>query len=165
MPQKNALSILILLLVLSSCGARKKASQASESSSNPEKTIEDQIVATAISYNGTAYRFGGTTTKGMDCSGLVYTSFLAHGKSLPRVSYQMAREGKKIKLQDVQKGDLLFFKTNKRGRNRINHVGLVVSEAGEPVQFIHATTSRGVLISKLAEPYWNKAFVEVRTIL
>lgn len=127
------------------------------------KTKANEIIQTAISYNGTRYRYGGTTRKGMDCSGLVYASFKAHDIALQRASYMMAGQGTKIKLKNVKKGDLLFFKTSRR--NRINHVGLVVEIKDEDIRFIHSTTSRGVLISSLREGYWNHAFTEARRIL
>ena len=82
----------------------------------------------------------------------------------PRTSYQMALEGQKIGVGNVEKGDLLFFKTSKTGK-RINHVGLVVDVDGRDIKFIHATTSRGVLVSSLREGYWNSAFVKAMRIL
>ena len=117
-----------------------------------------------MEYNGTPYRYGGTTKRGMDCSGLVYVSFNENGIPLQRISSQMAKQGKKIKLRQVEKGDLLFFTTSKNKR-RINHVGLVVSTRGGDIQFIHSTTSRGVLVSSLSEGYWNYAFNHARRIL
>lgn len=122
-----------------------------------------KIIETAISYNGTKYKYGGTTRKGMDCSGLVYTSFQEHDIALQRASYMMATQGEKIKLKEVRKGDLLFFKTGRK--NRINHVGLVVDIKGQDIRFIHSTTSRGVLISSLKEGYWDHAFIEARRVL
>ncbi|WP_461532436.1 C40 family peptidase [Sinomicrobium sp.] len=128
-----------------------------------EKSAANPIIETALSYIGTRYKYGGTTKRGMDCSGLIYVSFLEHNIPLQRVSYRMATQGKKIKLKEVQKGDLLFFKTGRK--NRINHVGLVVDVKGKDIRFIHATTSRGVLISSLKEGYWDHAFSEARKIL
>lgn len=122
----------------------------------------DAIIETALSYTGTRYRMGGTTRQGMDCSGLIYTTFLNHDITLQRSSYLMAREGDDIKLDQVSVGDLLFFVTN-RGK-RINHVGLVV-QAGKEIKFIHSSTSRGVIISSLKEGYWSNAFVKAKRIL
>ncbi len=158
---------LLFVLILSACGGKKKTADTAPTNNNdphPVKfSLAEDIVETAKSYDGTPYKYAGTTRKGMDCSGLVYTAFKAHGKDLPRASYLMAEKGKEISLNDVRKGDLLFFKTSKR--NRISHVGLVVSEEGEPVRFIHATTSRGVLTSSLLENYWKNTFVGIKRIL
>lgn len=134
----------------------------SESTVNPEKA--DLVVNTAMGYTGVRYKYGGTTKKGMDCSGLLYVSFGDNDIPLPRVSYKMADEGKKIKLNKVSKGDLLFFKTSKKGK-RINHVGLVVTVDGRDIKFIHATSSRGVIVSSLQEGFWNYSFVKATRIL
>ncbi|MBP2832587.1 C40 family peptidase [Aquimarina sp. U1-2] len=120
------------------------------------------IVKYAKSFKGTRYKFGGTTKKGMDCSGLVYTSFKKENIILPRTSRTMATQGKSIAIKKVSVGDLLFFKTNKR-KNVISHVGLVVETKGA-IQFIHASTSKGVIVSSLDENYWSKAFVSARRV-
>ncbi|MBD0832494.1 C40 family peptidase [Aestuariibaculum sediminum] len=117
----------------------------------------------ALQFEGVRYKWGGTTKAGMDCSGLVFESFRAHDILLPRISRDMAKKGDKITIRKAQEGDLLFFKTGNR-RNTINHVGLVINTQKD-IQFIHATTRGGVIISKLSETYWNDAFVEARRIL
>ncbi len=124
----------------------------------------DVIINTALLFSGVRYKYGGTTRNGMDCSGLLYTSFLEHDISLPRASYEMANEGKTIRINEVTKGDLLFFKTSSRGKG-INHVGLVVAVEGDDIKFIHSTSSRGVIVSSLREGFWNYAFVKATRIL
>lgn len=124
----------------------------------------EAIISTAMAYSGTRYKYGGLTEKGMDCSGLVYVSLRENDILFPRISHEMAQEGERIEVSEVQKGDLLFFKTTKSGK-RINHVGLVVDVEGDDIKFIHATTSRGVLVSSLREGYWNYAFVKAMRIL
>ncbi|MFS4417541.1 C40 family peptidase [Maribacter sp. 2307ULW6-5] len=127
------------------------------------KKAED-IINTALTFSGVRYKFGGTTKKGMDCSGLLYVSFAKHDVPLPRTSFHMASKGQKIRLGNVAKGDLLFFKTTKRAK-RINHVGMVVDVDGKDIKFIHASTSRGVIVSSLREGYWNSAFVKATRVL
>ncbi len=122
------------------------------------------IIDVAQSFHGTPYKFGGTTTKGIDCSGLVYNSFKEEAIFLPRSSHEMAKKGSKVSLNDIEKGDLLFFKTNRRS-NSINHVGIVVDVYPGKILFIHSSTSQGVIISALDESYWNNAFVEARRII
>lgn len=166
------LLFLFLATLTISCGSSKKAatSRSTSKSTTVVKTSQktsskaNAIVKTAMKYKGTRYKFGGTTSKGMDCSGLTYTAFGAHKVTLPRVSYQQATKGKRIKLSTVQKGDLLFFQTNKN-RKRINHVGLVVSHKSGVIKFIHSTSSKGVLVSSLEERYWKNAFTEARRVL
>ncbi len=123
---------------------------------------KEAVIKTALSYNGTPYRYAGTTREGMDCSGLVYTAFKEHQVTLERSSHLMAVQGKEISVSEINRGDLVFFITN--GGSRINHVGLVVTVANSEISFIHATTSRGVLLSSLKEPYWNANFVKARRI-
>jgi cell wall-associated NlpC family hydrolase len=123
--------------------------------------MASDIVNYAKQFEGVKYKFGGTTKRGMDCSGLIYESFKAYNVLLPRISRDMANQGEKVKLDDVQTGDLLFFETSKK-RHVISHVGLVVTALPGNIEFIHSTTSQGVIISSLAERYWYFAFVEAR---
>jgi len=76
----------------------------------------------------------------------------------------MAKKGHKVQLKKVLKGDLLFFKTGNR-RNAVNHVGLVVDIKNNDIKFIHASSSKGVIISGLNESYWLKVFYEARRVL
>lgn len=119
------------------------------------KTI-DNILNEAQTYLGTPYRYGGTTRNGIDCSAFVLSVFgAAAGLSLPRVAASQSQEGERIEKENLQKGDLIFFS---HGR-RISHVGIVesVSEDGE-IKFIHAATSKGVMISSLNDSYWGPKF-------
>ncbi|MBV8326917.1 C40 family peptidase [Chryseobacterium sp.] len=119
------------------------------------KTI-DGILTEAETYLGTPYRYGGTTRNGIDCSAFVLSVFgAAAGLSLPRVAASQSQEGERVEKGDLQKGDLIFFS---HGR-RISHVGIVesVSEEGE-IKFIHAATSKGVMISSLNDSYWGPKF-------
>jgi len=184
---KKHIVCLVLLVLAASCGVAKKKTSYSETrkvhvdagetvsadlppetgsgETLPEAspTRADAVIETAMDYTGTRYKYGGTTRKGMDCSGLLYVSFLENDVSLPRSSHLMADQGKRIKRSQVQKGDLLFFKTQ-RGKKKINHVGLVVDVADDEIKFIHSTTSRGVIVSSLREGYWNYAFVKATRI-
>ena len=133
-------------------------------SSEPANQKVHKIVNTAKKFEGTRYKYGGTDKKGMDCSGLIYVSFLEEGISLPRTSRAMSLQGERLYLKEVSVGDLLFFETNKN-RKVINHVGLVVKVASEGIYFIHSSTSRGVIISSLSEPYWQNNFVMARRVI
>lgn len=179
------LPILTLALLLASCGSKKRTYSATRSpevttdsvavttdtgaAENDEPDIEEPrgkieaVIKTALTFAGVRYRYGGTTRKGMDCSGLLYTSFMEHNLPLPRTSKLMAQEGRKIGEGKIRKGDLLFFKTGRRN-NKINHVGMVVDVNGKEIRFIHSTTSRGVIVSSLDEGYWNYAFVKATRI-
>ncbi len=160
--KSNIRVVLVLLLsslfILTSCGSSKSSVK------NISDSKTERIINQAESFAGTRYKFGGTTRKGMDCSGLVYTAFQKENIVLPRVSRDMAKRGKPVKEKDIEKGDLLFFETNKN-RKRINHVGLVTRIDGNDIYFIHATTSKGVLTSNLNESYWSRAYKMARRVL
>lgn len=156
---KHFFAALSLLLLLTSCGSSKRTAVKEISTTKTERIIKQ-----AQAFSGTRYKFGGTTRKGMDCSGLIYVAFQKENIVLPRVSRDMAQRGKPIKNKDIDKGDLLFFRTSKSGK-RINHVGLVTKVDGDDIYFIHATTSKGVLTSNLNERYWNRAYVMARRVL
>lgn len=174
---KNLALILLLFFSLIGCksskgiDAKKSKSTVSETIENTESTrnpktdsLANLIIDYAKQFNGVKYKYGGTTKKGMDCSGLVTTAFKSRDISLPRTTEDLALEGHWIDLKDVQKGDLLFFATKKNNR-KVNHVGLVTEARFGFVEFIHASTSLGVIISNLAERYWYTTFVQARRIL
>tara|TARA_R110002049_G_scaffold38981_7_gene120480 strand:- start:1278 stop:1835 length:558 start_codon:yes stop_codon:yes gene_type:complete len=127
-------------------------------------TVSENIINYAKQFEGVRYKWGGTSKSGMDCSGLIFESFRAYDVLLPRISRDMAKRGKEISLKNVIKGDLLFFKTGNR-RNSINHVGLIIAIKNNNIEFIHATSSKGVTTSWLNETYWLKSFFEARRIL
>lgn len=143
---------------------KKKAKKKRKQTKKTPKSQSDYIIDYAKQFEGVRYKWGGTSKSGMDCSGLVYESYKSQDIILPRISRDMAKKGKKIKLKNVHKGDLLFFKTGNR-RNSINHVGLIVAIRNNDIEFIHSTSSKGVIISHLNETYWLKAFHEARQIL
>ncbi|TYB79201.1 C40 family peptidase [Bizionia myxarmorum] len=124
----------------------------------------ESIIDYAKTFDGVKYKYGGTTKKGMDCSGLIVTSFQKEAIQLPRSTSQLAVVGDWVDVKEVQKGDLLFFATSKNSRN-VNHVGIVTEARTGFVEFIHASTSRGVMTSELSERYWYFAFVQARRIL
>lgn len=124
----------------------------------------NKVVTIASLYEGIPYRAGGTNHGGMDCSGLVCTSFKEIGISLPRSSQGMSEIGEKISLKKVVKGDLLFFRIS-RLKGRINHVGLVTNVNNDEVFFIHSSTSKGVIISSMKESYWKKNFVKAKRVI
>lgn len=127
------------------------------------KSVSDKIINNAFSFEGTKYKYGGTTNKGMDCSGLIYTSFNLANITFPRTSFEQSKKGIRIAISKVKKGDLLFFKTSKK--NRISHVGMVVKVSPKNIEFIHTSSSKGVVVSSLNETYWSKAFAIAKRVL
>ncbi|MBO3115735.1 C40 family peptidase [Winogradskyella sp. DF17] len=168
---KRSLSLLLLILLVSSC----KSGKSYTAKKQPTRTIEvnnpkpasneaKAIVNYAMTFDGTRYKYGGTTKRGMDCSGLIYTSFKKHNIALPRTTSDLKSTGDWIDLKEVNVGDLVFFATKKNSR-KVNHVGIVTNVRTGNVEFIHASSSKGVMVSSIAEKYWYFAFVQARRIL
>lgn len=158
--RKFLLFISLISVLMSACSSSRN----STNYKNKKISIADKVVANAIPFKGTKYKFGGTTKKGMDCSGVVFVAYNKENIQLPRVSRDMAKKGKKISLKEARKGDLLFFRTNKSSR-KINHVGLIISVKNKQIKFIHSTSSKGVIISSLSQKYWKNAFVKATKVL
>ena len=108
-------------------------------------------------WEGTRYRLGGLSKKGVDCSGLVYLTYRdLFGVELPRSTADQVNRGKVIDQRSLQAGDLVFFRTGSTGR----HVGIYM----ENNRFLHASASGGVTISQMNDPYWRKHFWQARRI-
>jgi len=149
------LSVFVIstLLLLSSCGSHM---------SKRKKT--ELVIAKARTYTGTPYKWGGTTGKGMDCSGLLMNSFKAIDFTIPRTTAEQRKIGSRVGKNEIKEGDLLFFATSKKKR-KITHVGLVTEAHGKKITFIHASTSKGVTESSLDNSYWKKRFKQARRVL
>lgn len=163
---KKILLLTTLSFLMACCSSSRGATTSSQGQKNystEQPTMADKIIWTAVSYKGTPYRYGGITRRGMDCSGLVHTSFKARGIELPRSSRGISTKGKSVALRNVRRGDLLFFKTGRR--ERISHVGLVVSNKNGVIKFIHSTTSRGVIVSSMDERYWKRNYRKAKRVL
>jgi cell wall-associated NlpC family hydrolase len=114
------------------------------------------IIKTAEKYIGTPHCMGGTTRKCMDCSGLTYVSFAKNKIEIPRNSQEQARYGRIVfNPGDLKKGDLVFFTKSYSTSDYITHVGIYLGNG----KFIHASTSSGVVVTPLNNPWWNQRFV------
>lgn len=122
----------------------------------PEKT--KPIIDTARKLLGVPYRFGGETPAGFDCSGLVQYVFGKHGKRLPRMADEQFKVGSAVELKKLEPGDLVFFSTYEKG---VSHCGIYLGEQ----QFIHASSSRGVMVSRLDDVYWKPRYMGAKRIL
>ncbi len=124
--------------------------------------LVEQLINAASANLGARYRSGGSSPEGFDCSGLMFFTFSKFDIILPRSSNEMSNLGTVINLNEVRKGDLIFFKTN--GRKIINHVGMVVEILEDEIKFIHSATSKGVIISSTKETYYKRTFTQVNRI-
>jgi cell wall-associated NlpC family hydrolase len=116
------------------------------------------MVNTAKSLTGIKYVYGGTTTNGFDCSGYVNFVFNKHGVSTARTASGMYGSGSSVSKSNLETGDLVFFNTSGRG---VSHVGIYIGDGN----FSHASTSKGVMISKLNDPYyWGSRYVGAKRL-
>ncbi|WP_018676313.1 C40 family peptidase [Riemerella columbina] len=178
---KKFIGLFLIMMTLYSCGTSHSStsrSRAKSSSYQPKtsKTLSSRaynaslsrqvvrILKDAEKYIGTPYKYAGNTSSGFDCSGLVCKVFLENDKSLPRRSADQALEGVQVAVSQIRPGDLVFFATS--GGSKVSHVGIVydILPDGE-ITFIHASSSKGVMVSSLNQNYWNKAFLFARRVL
>lgn len=131
---------------------------------SPENMTKAEFLIAKASENlGARYRSGATGNGGFDCSGLMYATFKNIDMTLPRSSREMAATaGVRIAKEQAQKGDLIFFATRGRG---VSHVGMVTEVTEDDIKFIHSSTSSGVIISSVNEPYYARRFVQIKRVL
>ncbi|PHR70299.1 MAG: peptidase P60 [Lutibacter sp.] len=148
----NRISILLILssLFLVSCGSAKKTTRVI--------SVQDKLEIEYQKYKGIPYKYGGTTKRGFDCSGFVNTVYLnAFHIDLPRTTTLMSKEGEKVSKSKLKPGDLIFFKPSKK----YLHLGIYVGYG----QFIHSSTSKGIIKSRLDNIYWKDKYRFSRRIL
>ena len=120
---------------------------------NPNTNAKaDAIIATAKTCLGVPYVWGGESMSGFDCSGLVQYVYAKHGISLGRTVSRQYEAGTYVSKSKLQPGDLVFFQnTYKTG---LSHVGIYIGDG----EFIHSSSSNGVMISKLSNSYWSQHY-------
>jgi hypothetical protein len=112
-----------------------------------------ELITFAQTLIGTPYLWAGVTTKGFDCSGFTSYVFNNNNIQLPRRAADQYDKSEKVKEKNLNPGDLVFF-SNGSG---ISHVGIVMSNGGEPLRMIHASSSQGIVITNVSESaYWQK---------
>lgn len=119
----------------------------------PQTVLREQIISYAKQFQGVPYHYGGTSAStGFDCSGFVMTVYQHFGISLPRTAAQQHSVGQTVSASQLQPADLVFFNTTGQP---YSHVGIYIGNG----QFISATSSKGVTISNLSDPYyWGPRF-------
>jgi len=124
----------------------------------PAKNIEQRILEEYQRWKGTRHQLGGTGSDGIDCSGFVKAVYQdAFDISLPRSTTAQVQWGKPVALGDLRPGDLVFFTPP----NYPHHVGIFLNRS----QFVHASKTKGVIISKIDDDYWLKYYWTARRIL
>jgi cell wall-associated NlpC family hydrolase len=116
------------------------------------------LITEANKHIGEPYRYGGTNSHGWDCSGFVRTVYARSlSLQLPRSSEEMHALGVEIPLSKGRAGDLVFFNINTQ---KPSHVGIYLGDRN----FVHVSTSQGVVVSSLEEEYYRKHFLGLRRL-
>jgi hypothetical protein len=165
--KRNGLTLFVICLLTASCatppGPGSTESIEIDSSGDLKghagsNEIEKRIRDEYAQWKGTEHRLGGTDQSGIDCSGFVREVYKTlFNMDLPRTTKEQVKEGSPINRKNLQAGDLVFFKPLTYPR----HVGIFLSEN----EFVHASKSKGVIISQIDPYYWGKYYWTARRVL
>lgn len=137
-----------------------------KSSTSQAQGIVHNLLAEASKYRGRRYKIGAMGPNQFDCSGFTGYIFKLMGFSLPRTAEEQSKTGRSVRRNELQPGDLVFFK--RPATRRAGHVGIVYSvdeETGD-FTFIHASTTRGVVIDNFSHyGYFVKRYMGARRVI
>jgi len=134
-------------VLVSSCGSSRQTASPAEA----------RLIQEFRKWEGTPYRLGGDSRRGIDCSSFVQIVMRdANGIAIPRTTREQMQIGRRVSPGSARLGDLVFFQT---GRTTY-HVGILMRDDF----FMHASTSRGVTIDRLREPYWQQRMIQIRRV-
>ena len=137
--------------------AKKKGTTYHVSALDKQKLLED-----AKYFKGGKYVWGGTTPEGFDCSGYVQYLYEKHNINLPRTAWAQSKQGVPVNKDNLQKGDLLFFLTDKKRGIPVTHVGIYIGNGN----FIHAASKKkGIIISPITHGSYARCFVKAKRLL
>lgn len=147
----------VMLVLLASCGTRKNSTSSTSAARTADAmaNIKSKPLYRFINdWTGTKYRLGGLDKNGIDCSGFAYLLQKdIYNKTLPRRSKDQADAVRNKSLDSLTEGDLIFFSFN---GGAVDHVGVYLNGS----YFVHASTTRGVVVDNLTLPAYQKAFVK-----
>ncbi|TAE35544.1 MAG: NlpC/P60 family protein [Runella slithyformis] len=161
--------LLLSLLTLGACAVLKKNDSGSstakkllEKPNGPYSNYVPKIVSAARIYTGTRYRSGGNDRNGLDCSGLICSTYANVGLKVPRISWQQAEFGREVeRVEDIKPGDWIFYVPDAGKAGYVSHVGIVTAVKNRrDITFIHASSSRGVREDNLFSAYFKNRFVK-----
>lgn len=154
----------MIIIMMTSCGThrmkydfRDLAAAAIRLDMDIDMKDNHKLYIEASKWIGTPYRYGGTSKKGVDCSGLTSSIYkTVYGKRLKRSAEEQRDDDcYRVYKRNLKEGDLVFFHNGKKKR-RASHVGIYLKEG----KFIHASTSVGVVVSSLKEGYYEKHWLQ-----
>ena len=161
------LSVITVLFMTTACTSTPKQSPPiSVQPAHPQVTnqqfrevnIEKRLREEYRRWKGTRHRLGGTNNRGIDCSGFVKAVYKdVFNLDLPRTTKAQVKQGRSIPFKQLRAGDLVFFQPPTYPR----HVGIYLSGS----EFVHASKSKGVILSKIDPTYWGKYYWTARRVL
>ena len=147
-----------VMFALAACAGSPPRAASATAAVNAENMDVSRAADHALAMVGAPYRYGGVDPDGFDCSGLIHYSFRRVGIALPRDTRSLRRIGIEIDMDDLVKGDLVFF--DQEGK-KSSHVGIYLGNG----KFVHAPSTGGkVRADKIDLAYWRKHFTEARRI-
>ncbi|MGD7046333.1 C40 family peptidase [Jeotgalibacillus proteolyticus] len=117
-----------------------------------------KAISAAKSQLGVRYLWGGMSSKGFDCSGLVNYAFAKAGKTLPRTSGEMYKKGTSVSLSSLKPGDLMFYATS--GGKKVTHVSIYIGNG----EMIHSASNKGVSIASINNSYWKQRYIGAKRL-
>jgi peptidoglycan DL-endopeptidase CwlO len=157
----------IYKIIISLCFIISYTAQSQTQKDKNEIIQADSIVNFATKYLGTPYKWAGNSEEGFDCSGFVSFVFGHFNIALPRSSEDYSHVGSTIKPDDCQKGDIILFSGTDYNKSIIGHVGIITTEKGTPIKFIHSSSSKnhwGVVITDFSNSNYQARYIGIRRI-
>ncbi|WP_137673910.1 C40 family peptidase [Agarivorans sp. Toyoura001] len=151
------LALFIAGMWLVGCSSQSSTSGGVNQQANSISGEQTQFLALHKQWQGTPYKLGGSNKAGIDCSAFVqhlYSSI--YQKQLPRTTQAQMQQGKTVNLAKARTGDLVFFKTS----HKVRHVGVIYDQQ----HFLHASTSKGVIFSRLDNVYWSPKIITIKRL-
>lgn len=144
---------LVLIIVLSACHSTRKFSIEKPTNKNPLENISENLKNEVLPWMNVPYKLGGNTKSGIDCSGFVQIIYnKVYHNNIPRTSIKQFEQCKKVAFNKLKEGDLVFFKFNEK---EVSHVGIFLYQSF----FVHASVSKGVIVSSIKEKYYAEACI------
>ncbi|MDX2194786.1 MAG: C40 family peptidase [Cytophagales bacterium] len=152
---------IIVILTIPHC----RSSKSTSNTTIYKKFDKHTLITEAKKQIGKKYKIGGCSPNtGFDCSGFTKYVYEQFGVHLPKTAANQYDEGRAISTMNADKGDLIFFKGSDKNGREVGHVGIVVQRHGSAISFIHASTSKGIMISSLDEKYFKERFIKIKRI-
>lgn len=154
-------SLCVAACLLSGCGAKTITGLVwRETETARPSGSASAVVRSALSQVGKPYRYGGSTPRGFDCSGLIWWAYRQNGVTVPRVTRDQAKAGSAVKANALRPGDILVFNTRSGGSGL--HTALYAGNG----TFVHSPSSGNrVRTDKLSNAYWSKRLIKMRRVL